>query len=204
MDRRPRRRSIRDPQPDLRWESARAPGQRHATLADFVLHAYVARFGARAPAIMPELCALLDTGGHPVAVAGFRNAARDSLFLEQYLDMPIEAAITAATGGSALREEIWEVGNLATHCPGAARYFVSAAADKLVLRGATWAVFTGTRRVVAVFRRLGIPLLTLAEASPDRIVDGGRGWGDYYSHAPRVVLGQVRRVPANADDGVAP
>ncbi len=180
-----------DPLPVLRWESARAPGARHSTLAEFVRNTYEARFGARLPAVMPELCALLEPDGQPMAVAGFRGAAHGTLFLEQYLDVPIEAAIAALTGSSVRRAGIWEIGNLATRCPGAARHFVSIAANELAARGAEWGVFTGTRRVLAVFRRLGIPLITLADATPDRVKDGAGAWGDYYSHAPRVVFGRI-------------
>lgn len=175
----------------LRWESARAPGARHATLAEFVCRTYEARFGARLPAVMPELCALLEPDGGPLAVAGFRGAAQEPLFLEQYLDVPIEAAISAATGQVVKRTEIWEVGNLATRCPGAARHFVNVAAHELAARGAAWAVFTGTRRVLAVFRRLGLPVVWLADADASRVADGVAAWGDYYNHAPQVVFGRL-------------
>lgn len=181
----------------LRWESAHAPGTRHATLAEFVCRTYEARFGTRLPAVMPELCALLEPDGGPLAVAGFRGAAQETLFLEQYLDAPIEAAISAATGEVVRREAIWEVGNLATRCPGAARHFVNIAANELAARGAAWAAFTGTRRVLAVFRRLGIPVIRLADANPNRVADGAAAWGDYYKHSPQVVFGRI------ADRGLA-
>jgi hypothetical protein len=181
----------RPPATALHWECVLAPSPRHAMLAEFVRHTYASWFGARLDVVMPELCALLGPDDEPHAVAGFRHAADDRLFLEQYLDIPIETAIMTATGADAKRVEIWEVGNLATRCPGAARDFVATAARQLASRGAGWAVFTGTRRVVAIFRRLGIPLLTRAPATPDRVAGGGDGWGDYYEHTPRVLLGRI-------------
>lgn len=175
----------------LRWEAAAPHSSRHETLAGFVREAYRQHFGAKLNSVMPELCAIVDPDGLPRAVAGIRHAADGPLFLEQYLAGPVEDAITAAAGTFVPRTRIWEVGNLATRCPGAARYFVRRAAGALAERGAEWAVFTGTRRVVAVFRRLGIPLITLAEADPGRLADDGTRWGTYYEHAPRVVAGRV-------------
>ena len=160
-------------------------------VADFVRNAYRQHFGASLCSLMPELCALIDVDGLPRAVAGFRPAAGQPLFLEQYLSSPVELEIAASTGEPVERSRIWEVGNLATRCPGAARYFVHRAAVALADRGAEWAVFTGTRRVVAVFRRLGLPLITLAQADPTRLRENARRWGSYYEHAPRVVAGRV-------------
>lgn len=175
----------------LRWEAAAPCSSRHETLAGFVREAYRQHFGAELLSVMPELCAIVDPDGLPRAVAGIRHAADGPLFLEQYLAGPVEDAIAAAAGTPVARAGIWEVGNLATRCPGTARHFVRQAAAALAGRGAEWAVFTGTRRVVAVFRRLGVPLVTLAEADPARLADDGTRWGTYYDHAPRVVAGRV-------------
>ena len=175
----------------LRWEAASEASDRHAALADFIKGAYRQHFGASLSSLMPELCALIDVDGLPRAVAGFRQATGQPLFLEQYLSSPVELQIAAATGEPVERSTIWEVGNLATRCPGAARYFVHRAAEALAERGAEWAVFTGTRRVVAVFRRLGLPLVTLAQADPASLREDAARWGSYYEHAPRVVAGRV-------------
>lgn len=175
----------------LRWEAAAAPAPRHAALAGFIRDAYERHFGAQLASLMPELCALVDLDGVPRAVAGFRPASSGPLFLEQYLGGPVEDAIARAAGEPVERRQVWEVGNLATRCPGAARDFVGRAAAALADRGASWAVFTGTRRVVAVFRRIGVPLVTLADADPARLTDRDTDWGSYYDHAPRVVAGRV-------------
>lgn len=183
--------AMAEPFPPLRWEAAAEPSPVHEVLARFVRAAYLDHFGAQLGALMPELCALVDLDGLPRAVAGFRRAADGPLFLEQYLAGSVEEALAAATGERVGRDGVWEVGNLATRCPGAARDFVRRAATALAERGAEWAVFTGTRRVVAVFRRLGIPLITLAHADPGRLVTHDADWGSYYEHAPRVVAGRV-------------
>lgn len=173
-------------------ESARAPSLRHSLLEGFVREAYRSHFGARLASVMPELCALTEADGRPRAVAGLRCAGEGPLFLEQYLDASVEASIAGATGTTVDRAGIWEVGNLATRCPGAARQLVLSAAALLAERGAVWVAFTGTRRVLAVFRRLAVPLVTLAEAEACRVRDDGTYWGSYYSHHPRVVAGLVR------------
>ncbi|MEJ2515324.1 MAG: thermostable hemolysin [Gammaproteobacteria bacterium] len=184
------------------WESARHATPRHDDLAAFIREAYRSHFGANLASLMPELCALLDPDGLPRAVAGFRHAGRGPLFLEQYLDQPVEAAISLASREPVDRDSIWEIGNLATRCPGAARFFVRRAALELADRGATWAVFTGTRRVVAVFRRLRVPLITLGSADPERLGDDAAGWGSYYDHAPRVVAGRVSLGLAATREGI--
>lgn len=176
---------------DWFWETAAQTTPRHDALAAFIRESYRSHFGANLASLMPEICALLDPDGLPRAVAGFRHAGSEPLFLEHYLDMPVEAAISAASGQPVDRNSVWEIGNLATRCPGAARFFVRRAALDLAQRGATWAVFTGTRRVVAVFRRLRVPLITLGCADPARLGEAAAGWGSYYEHAPRVVAGRV-------------
>ena len=175
----------------LSWEAAAPASDRHEALAGFVREAYRQHFGAQLASLMPELCALVDVDGLPRAVAGLRHAACGPLFLERYLASPVEEVIGAAAGQPVSRADVWEVGNLATRCPGAARYLVRRAAHALAERGAQWAVFTGTRRVVAIFRRLRVPLITLAEADPARLGEDASLWGSYYEHAPRVVAGRV-------------
>lgn len=177
--------------PLLLRESALEATPRHAMLAGFVRGTYRQHFGARLGAVMPELCALVEADGRPRAVAGLRAAASGPLFLEQYLPVPIESAIAAACGQPIRRADVWEVGNLATRCPGAARELVASAAGLLAERGAVWVAFTATRRVLAVFRRLRIPLLALGDAQAGMVHDDGTDWGSYYAHGPRVVAGRV-------------
>lgn len=175
----------------LRWEAAVRESARHANLGGFIAESYRRHFGANLFPLMPELCALVDADGVPRAVAGFRHAGAEALFLEQYLDAPVEEVLGRLTGEHVERSGVWEVGNLATRCPGAARQFIHRAALALSGRGATWAVFTATRRVAAVFRRVGVPLIQLGEAEPGRLLWDGTDWGSYYDHAPRVLAGRV-------------
>src|SRR6187402_194533 len=51
--------------------------------------------------------------GRPLAVLGYRSAEGGPLFLESYLDRPVEQAVSAAFGMDLTRADIVEIGCLA-------------------------------------------------------------------------------------------
>jgi len=75
-------------------------------------------WGAEVGELLPWLVGVRDPAGCLTAVAGLRPAATGPLFLEHYLDRPVEEVITARTGAPVAREQIIEMGNLATAHPG--------------------------------------------------------------------------------------
>jgi hypothetical protein len=58
--------------------------------------------------------------------------------------------------------------------------------------GYEWVVFTATRELIGIFRKLGLSLLALAPADPSRLPEPADDWGSYYDSAPIVVAGRVR------------
>ena len=89
-------------------------------------------------------------------------AQRRPLFLERYLDEPIELAVARRSGRPVPREEIVEVGNLAAFGSASARLLIVALTDLLVAQGFRWVVFTGTPALLNSFQRLALEPLALA------------------------------------------
>ncbi|MFC6671394.1 thermostable hemolysin [Marinobacterium aestuariivivens] len=133
---------------------------------------------------------LLGDERHWLASCGLRSADSHSLFLEQYLDRPVERALGSVTGNSLGRRQIVEVGNLAGE-PGSARLMILSLTRYLAQSGVDFVVFTATRELQHAFSRLGLATWFLAQASPERLGDEAADWGRYYSHAPAVFAGSV-------------
>jgi hypothetical protein len=159
-------------------------------MEELVRQAFLRQHGAQVEHFMPELVGLLGSGSKPVGAVGLRTAESGPLYVEHYLDLPVESALSAAAGYSIDRREIVEVGNLAgTTCRAACR-LVAALPSMLLSQGRTWIVFTGTDTVRGLLAKLGVPLLEIAPAAAIRAPSGDH-WGSYYHHDPRVMAGYL-------------
>ncbi|MFJ3681415.1 thermostable hemolysin [Pseudomonas sp. NPDC090208] len=141
---------------------------------------------------MPELFGMSDETGNLCAVAGVRPAASGALFLEHYLDEPIERAIEAHAARPVGREGIVEVGNLAASNLGSARLSIITITWLLAMGGLEWVTFTGNAGLVNSFNRLGLRPVTLCAADPMRLGDDRHAWGNYYDTQPSVHVGDIR------------
>lgn len=164
-------------------------------LERFVQDAFVARHGAHVCSFMPTLLAMHGNRG-VCGVAGFRRAADEPLFLERYLDRPIEAAIEAATKRGVPRSQIVEVGNLAGLSCRAAVRLVLELPQLLLAQGHRWIVFTATEQVRQLLGAFRAPLIELAPARATCVAGLGDDWGRYYETDPRVMVGYL-------EDGLA-
>jgi len=140
---------------------------------------------------MPTLLSFRDAGGDLRGVIGLRAAAPAPLYLEQYLEQPIESAIAAATGQRVQRREVVEVGNLAGANCRAAMRMVAALPSYLLSHDYQWIVFTATSAVRGILQGFGAPLVELAQADGSRVADGSDRWGSYYEKDPRVLAGYL-------------
>lgn len=166
----------------------------------FVSRRFAEVYGASLYSFMPRLFGLHETNGRLIAVFGMREAAREALFLEQYLDAPVQSIAGAVGGQRIARERIVEIGNLAGATPGALRQLIPILTRQLHREGFHWVVFTGSARLVNGFTRLGLPLRIVAGAPVDRLPARERErWGRYYDHQPSVMLGDVRSAQAQFD-----
>lgn len=165
---------------------------------------YAAVHGAELLEFMPSLLGVIGARGEPLAVLGYQSAAAGPLFLEQYLDAPIEQILSCrdeALGSSMRfdRQRIVEVGNFASNDNSATMELVRRLPDFLAREGFEWLVFTGTPRVCTLVKSFGAPLLDLGGADAGKLRSGADRWGRYYESAPRVMagwLGHCARVAA--------
>lgn len=167
------------------------PDATRAELEAYVRTGFARRHGARVATFMPTLVALRDRAERLCGVVGYRAAATERLYLERYLDVPVERALGALTGREIARDSIVEVGNLAAANCRSARHL--AAQLPRVLLGARyeWLVFTGTRVVRDILEGFGAPLHDLGAADRSRIGDVADEWGAYYDAEPRVMAGHL-------------
>jgi hypothetical protein len=140
---------------------------------------------------MPTLLSFRDARGELRGVIGLRSAEPKRLYLEQYLEQPVEAAIAAATGNLVQRHEVVEVGNLAGANCRAAMRMVAELPSYLLARDYRWIVFTATSAVRGILQGFGAPLVELARADGGRVAGGEDRWGRYYESDPRVLAGYL-------------
>ncbi|MGD9952835.1 MAG: thermostable hemolysin [Burkholderiales bacterium] len=180
---------------------ARAPGPRlepmhrthpqRAGFEAFIAARFARAYGARLTHFLPHLLGVRDALHRWQAAAGYAAAGVQELFLEQYLDAPVELAIARAAGRPVSRNDVVEVGNLAAVSAGMARALIPLLARHLHRMGYRWVSFTATRPLRNSFHRLGLRPLALAAADPARLPDGGASWGSYYAQDPVVMAGRI-------------
>jgi hypothetical protein len=164
---------------------------KRADVERFVAARYASAYGARVEHFALYLAALRGSDGGWSASVGFTPAEAEPLFVEQYLDCPVEQAIAEKLGASLNRSDIVEVGNLAASGSGAARAVIVFMTRLLHELRRDWVVFTSTRALLNSFARLGIETVALAAADASRLPDGGASWGTYYMTRPNVMIGNV-------------
>lgn len=165
--------------------------ERHAT-ENLIRSRFRKSFGADLHTLMPRLFTMTDAGGDLVCAFGLREAAKERLYMEQYLDQPVEHAIASFSRRAVARSHIIEVGNLAA-MPGNARSMIVTLTRYLYYADFHWVVFTGVAALRAAFLRLGLQPVTLAAAEPSRLDPADLAkWGDYFAASPQVMAGDIR------------
>lgn len=161
-------------------------------LERFIYDSFKLAYGAQVRHFMPLLVSLRNAKGDLLAVCGFRNADAEKLFLETYLDEPINAVLSSMSGEKVVRESIVEVGNFATFPPGMSRHMISILAAYIHKIGAKWIVFTATPKIRNAWRRLGINLAQVCKADKEKLnCDYREEWGSYYDACPYVMAVNV-------------
>jgi hypothetical protein len=157
-------------------------------IADVFAEAYGAEVSGFAPFLMSMSCA-----GRISAAAGIRPAAGGPLFLEQYLDAPVEQVLSDRYGRSIARAEIFELGNLAALRPGVCQLIYLIMAGVIARTDLNYAVFAGTRQVAKGVGRLGFCMEPIVAADPARLGAAAGNWGSYYNNAPQVTVLDLRK-----------
>jgi hypothetical protein len=193
--------AVRTRSGSLRLEPIHRTHPHRDSCEDFIAARFQRAYGARVAHFSPHLFGIRDALARWRAASGYTPADGRTLFLEQYLDAPIEVELARCRGRPVARESIVEVGNLAAVSPGSARALIPLLARHLHRLGYEWVVFTATRELRNTFARLGLSPLGLAAADPARLADGGANWGSYYANDPIVMAGKISlgvRVPLPA------
>ncbi|RPH45413.1 MAG: hypothetical protein EHM87_06480 [Burkholderiales bacterium] len=186
--------------PPVRAHRAVAPGARlrHHPLGDpdraaverFVDRVYAERYGASVPSWAPELVSVV-AGGEIVAAAGWRPA-HGPLYLERYLDAPIERLIVDRLGRPGPpRGRIVEVGHLSAIQAGQGVRLMARLGAYLASLGYGWVASTATPGVRATFERMGVEVLELGHATAQAAGPHASAWGNYYQRGATVVAGEL-------------
>ena len=184
----------------LHLQPVRAGETGREDLEAYVRTRFAAKHGAEVRTFMPTLVSFRDRQGELRGVAGIRGAEESRLYLEHYLDCPVEERLTASLrslpvdrGGARAvrRDEIVEVGNLAGASCRAAVRMVAQLPVFLMSRRYSWIVFTATGALRQILEGFGAPLIELGRADPSRVATAADSWGRYYETDPRVFAGYL-------------
>ena len=164
--------------------------QRHR-VERYITERFRAVHGAEIHDFMPVLLTM-GCPGTITAATGVRAAAGQPLFLEHYLDEPVECAVSRVAHTPVIRSGIIEIGNLVATRGGASYLLFMVLTAMLEHAGFDWVVFTATPQVRRALAHLGLTVHPVCAADPARLppqaVDD---WGRYYASAPQVVAGNI-------------
>ncbi len=161
-------------------------------IRDFIEGVYARRYGATLRRHYPTLLCVQDETGRIAAAAGLRLAGEEPLFLEAYLERPVELALREAAGEHILRNKIVEIGNLTSSGNGAATYLMVTLAAYLHEQDLDYAVVTATKGLRRSLSTFGCAFWNLKPAVAAALPDQGHSWGSYYGQAPCVIAGAIR------------
>lgn len=152
----------------------------------FIQRLFRRAYGAMVNHFPPHLLSIRQDG-RILAALGLRPAEDVPLFLETYLEKPIENRLAEKLSRPIDRSGIIEVGNLASAHGGGARALIITLTAYLKGADYEWAVFTATPSVRNNFAKLGIELIPLILADKSRLGESQYAWGSYYDQSPVVV-----------------
>jgi len=136
----------------------------------------------------PHLLSVIGLDKTILAAVGFRSASESELFLEQYLDDKIENIIFKTTGEKIAREQIVEIGSLASDKKGMSRFLYIAIATYLYSKNYRYVVATGTEFLQKYFKKAGLKPIIICDAKQEKLRNKDVNWGSYYDSNPKVML----------------
>jgi hypothetical protein len=153
------------------------------------IHAVFKRaYDAEITVFMPHLVALRDSNSMLMAAFGWKKATDSPLFLEQYLDEPIESLISKKLRKPISREEITKIGNLAVANPRNAGVLIAHVIQHSLDMGIEWCVATAHHSLQNGLIKGGRDVYPLFNADKARLsAEEQAKWGSYYKHMPQVI-----------------
>ena len=168
-------------------------------LERFIRSTFSEHYDAELIHFYPYLFGAYDELNQPYAAVGYRKAEEQRLFLEQYLNSPIEEHLkkisTYNQVNNIQRKHIVEIGNLAANKQGACRKLFQLLTQFFKRSDYQWIVFTGTRTVRVVLKRMRLEAYVIAPAAINNIEATQRNtWGSYYDQDPMVMAIPIKQV----------
>ena len=157
-------------------------------IEQFIHDVFAKTYGANIQHFMPNLVSLRDEEGELVAAFGLRKADEYPLFLEQYLDAPIETIFSGRFNRNITRSQITEIGNLAVSNPRNAGVLIAHVIQYSLDLGLEWGVATAHHSLQNGLVKGGRDVYALQAADPARLDPAEfASWGNYYNNTPQVV-----------------
>ena len=154
----------------------------------FIAEVFYRAYGAKVKKFMPKLIALRDENHHLMAAFGMREAKDSSLFLEQYVDEPIETVIAKTLNQVIQRADITEIGNLAVINPRNSGILISHVIEHSINAGVQWCVSTAHHTLQNGLVKGGCDVFPLHPVDANRLpVTEQADWGSYYNHQPQII-----------------
>lgn len=164
-----------------------------AELERFINDRFRQAYGGETKRFKPYLMSLRDQDDKLIAACGLQSAAAERLFLEFFLDQPIEAALSERTGAPLKRGDIVEIGNFSVEGLDMARYLITAINDQLHFTAKQWAALTAAPSLREACINLGMNPEILADANIDRLpLEDREEWGNYFEQKPQIMV--IRRM----------
>ena len=150
---------------------------------------YLEAFGASP---RPSFNEYFAAGREPdrLAALGYRRAGEEPVFLETYLDSPVEAEVSRAFGRHVARSAIVEIGNFAADNALVMLELWGTVANDLAGHSEI-AVATLTAPLRRIFAHIGVPFVSIADATPERLGEHASEWGRYFIQDPQVCAGEI-------------
>lgn len=172
--------------------SARDASDR-AEVEQFITGIFYQACGAKVRFFLPILMSLRDLDGRLIAACGIRSAGAERLYLENYMDVPVEQLLSERAGSPVQRSDIVEIGNYSVAEMGTSRLLIGAIFDQLHATSKEWAVFTAIQLVRNALIKQNIFPKILCDADINHLPPEERSeWGSYYEQKPQVMA--IRRM----------
>lgn len=159
----------------------------------FIKESYFKAYGAIITYFFDTLLVVVNEQGAIQAAIGFQNPTHKPLFLEQYLERPIEHYIFNHFQSNIDRQEIAEIGNFSSINKQAAKLLIPMLLSVLLSRNYKFVALTATQSLFEKFIHLQLEPITISSAHAEKLSSEQRSWGSYYSTHPKVVIGDLKR-----------
>lgn len=154
----------------------------------FIAEVFYRAYQATVKNFMPKLIALRDEDHNLMAAFGMREASDATLFLEQYLDAPIEKVISKSFNQIIHRSDITEIGNLAVANPRNSGILIAHVIQHSLAANVQWCVATAHHTLQNGLIKGGVDVTPLHTVDPHRLpADELKDWGSYYEYTPQIV-----------------